>query len=42
VLCAGKGVCDAPELKAHCVRETQEGLGIWKGGYKGAMGDKGD
>ncbi len=21
--------------------ETQEGLGIWKGGYKGPMGDKG-
>ncbi len=20
--------------------ETQEGLGIWRGGYKGAMGDK--
>ncbi len=22
--------------------ETQEGLGIWKGGYKGPMGDKGN
>ncbi len=21
--------------------ETQEGLGFWKGGYKGPMGDKG-
>jgi hypothetical protein len=41
VLYTGERVCDVALIK-HTLGsgKTQGGLGIWRGGYKGAMGDK--
>jgi hypothetical protein len=42
VLYTEERVCDVALIKYTLGSgETQEGLGIWRGGYKGAMGDKG-
>jgi hypothetical protein len=43
VLYTGKRVCDVALIKCTLGSgKTQEGLGSWRGGYEGAMGDKGD
>ncbi len=42
VLYTGERVCDVALIEYTLGSgETQEGLGFWKGGYKGPMGDKG-
>jgi thiamine monophosphate synthase len=42
VLYTGERVCDVALIKYTLGSgKTQEGLGTWRGGHKGAMGDKG-